>query len=127
VSQGYGLLEKETWRGHSRLRFAKKYCLVLKKLDRDRYLVCYLATFGGGHNLSPLARFFGIAMGDTPEWPPGEKSIKTYPPWRGRGYVYGAPVIRKGLHAPHLKYRITLKFGELERVQKMIEERLMVN
>jgi hypothetical protein len=127
LSENYSLLQGENWRGHPRLRHAKKYCVVLKRVDRDRYLVCYLTTFEGGANLSPLAKFFSIAMQDTPEWPPGIKSIKTHPPWKGRAFLFGAPVIRKGLKAPLLSHRIMLAFGELQRVQKMIEERNMAS
>lgn len=115
----------EKWRGnYGHRRVIQKYCVVLRREDSERYLVCYLTTFGGSGNLSPLAKFFGFALQDTPEWPPGVKPIKTHPPWKGQGYVFGVPVIRRGLEVPHLRRRIMLGFGELERIRKMVDERV---
>jgi hypothetical protein len=125
LSQEYTLFPGEKWMGsYGHRRTVKKYCVVLHRADKERYIVCYLTTFGRRTVDSPLAKTFGIALQETPEWPPGVKSIKTWPPWRGKGYMFAVPVIRRGLEVPNMRRRIMLGFGELERVKKVILDRV---
>ncbi|KAL4077239.1 hypothetical protein V8B97DRAFT_1409510 [Scleroderma yunnanense] len=73
--QGYPLTvtERAMKRKHQQqMPLVGKYCLVLERLEKDRYLVCYMTTFQkavSATNMSPLARFFGFAVGKTPPHP----------------------------------------------------------
>ncbi|KAH7923557.1 hypothetical protein BV22DRAFT_1130574 [Leucogyrophana mollusca] len=108
-------------------RHVSKYCLVLERLSATHYVVCYLASFGGAvhsSNLSPVARFFSIAMGDSSEWPPGVRPLHMIPRWTGYGFLFGVPVIRTNL-AKTWHGRHTAGFGELDRMKSIIENNMM--
>lgn len=103
-----------------------KYCLVLHRLSADTFIVCYIASFGGvvyGTGLSPITRFFSMAMGDTPPWPPNSRPLHVIPRWIGSGFIFGVPVVRKNL-SKTTHSRASLAHGELHRVRSFIAERL---
>jgi len=103
-----------------------KYCLVLQRLSADTFIVCYIASFGGvvyGANLSPITRFFSMAMGDTPPWPPNTRPLHVFPRWFGTGFIFGVPVVRKNL-TKTTHSRPCLAHGELQRVRTFVAERL---
>ncbi|KAG1855396.1 hypothetical protein C8R48DRAFT_719730 [Suillus tomentosus] len=103
-----------------------KYCLVLQRLSADTFIVCYIASFGGvvyGTGLSPVTRFFSMAMGDTPPWPPNSRPLHVIPRWIGSGFIFGVPVVRKNL-SKTTHSRASLAHGELHRVRSFIAERL---
>lgn len=103
-----------------------KYCLVLQRLSADTFIVCYIASFGGvayGTGLSPISRFFSMAMGDTPPWPPNSRPLHVIPRWFGSGFIFGVPVVRKNL-SKTTHSRASLANGELHRVRSFIAERL---
>ncbi|KAG2157522.1 hypothetical protein DEU56DRAFT_765077 [Suillus clintonianus] len=103
-----------------------KYCLVLQRLSADTFIVCYIASFGGvihGTGLSPITRFFSMAMGDTPPWPPNSRPLHVVPRWIGSGFVFGVPVVRKNL-SKTTHSRASLAHGELQRVRSFIAKRL---
>lgn len=103
-----------------------KYCLVLQRLSADTFIVCYIASFGGvayGTGLSPISRFFSMAMGDTPPWPPNSRPLHVIPRWIGSGFIFGVPVVRKNL-SKTTHSRASLAHGELHRVRSFIAERL---
>ncbi|KAG0697025.1 hypothetical protein DFH29DRAFT_176278 [Suillus ampliporus] len=103
-----------------------KYCLVLQRLSADTFIVCYIASFGGvvhGTNLSPMTRFFSIAMGDTPSWPSNTRPLHVIPRWIGSGFIFGVPVVRKNL-SKTTHSRACLAHGELQRVRSFVVERL---
>ncbi|KIK44806.1 hypothetical protein CY34DRAFT_802266 [Suillus luteus UH-Slu-Lm8-n1] len=103
-----------------------KYCLVLQRLSADTFVVCYIASFGGvayGTSLSPISRFFSMAMGDTPPWPPNSRPLHVIPRWFGSGFIFGVPVVRKNL-SKTTHSRASLAHGELHRVRSFIAERL---
>lgn len=102
-----------------------KYCLVLQRLSADTFIVCYIASFGGvvyGTGLSPITRFFSMAMGDTPPWPPNSRPLHVIPRWIGSGFIFGVPVVRKNL-SKTTHSRASLAHGELHRVRCFIAER----
>lgn len=103
-----------------------KYCLVLQRLSADTFIVCYIASFGGvvyGTNLSPITRFFSMAMGDTPSWPPNTRPAHVIPRWIGSGFIFGVPVVRKNLTKTNHS-RPCLAHGELQRVRSFVADRL---
>ncbi|KAG1754328.1 hypothetical protein EDB19DRAFT_645352 [Suillus lakei] len=103
-----------------------KYCLVLQRLSADTFIVCYIASFGGvvyGTGLSPITRFFSMAMGDTPPWPPNSRPLHVIPRWIGSGFIFGVPVVRKNL-SKTTHSRASLAHGELHRVRSFVVERL---
>lgn len=103
-----------------------KYCLVLQRLSADTFIVCYIASFGGvvyGTGLSPITRFFSMAMGDTPPWPPNSRPLHVIPRWIGSGFIFGVPVVRKNL-SKTTHSRASLAYGELHRIRSFIAERL---
>ncbi|KAG2147256.1 hypothetical protein BD769DRAFT_725104 [Suillus cothurnatus] len=105
-----------------------KYCLVLQRLSADTFIVCYIASFGGvvyGTGLSPVTRFFSMAMGDTPPWPPNSRPLHVIPRWIGSGFIFGVPVVRKNL-SKTTHSRASLAYGELHRVRSFIAERLQL-
>lgn len=105
-----------------------KYCLVLHRLSADTFIVCYVASFGGvvyGTGLSPITRFFSMAMGDTPPWPPNSRPLHVIPRWIGSGFIFGVPVVRKNL-SKTTHSRAFLSYGELHRVRTFIAERLQL-
>lgn len=103
-----------------------KYCLILQRLSADTFIVCYIASFGGvvyGTLLSPMTRFFSMAMGDTPSWPPNTRPAHVIPRWTGSGFIFGVPVVRKKLiKTTHC--RASLAYGELQRVRTFVADRL---
>lgn len=111
----------------------KRYCLVLRRLDNGDYIVCYLATHGraffGKNIANPIGRFFSIALGSTPEWPPGTDPIKVSPRWIKGSFIYGVPVVQSKLTVP--KYgtarRFMVQSGELQRLMTFIEKRIKVS
>jgi hypothetical protein len=108
-----------------------RFCLVVQRLDDGRYIVCYLASFSqvqdGEKIKNSLGRLFAIAIDDTPEFPPGTPSIKVVPKWEGYGFLYAIPVPRQNLVRPKaVNKRFILRMGELERVKRLIVERVKV-
>lgn len=139
-----GFYDFVTWQGlkitqeESRLRnLAKReptgrMCLVLQRLADGTYLICFLTSFGGtkrGVNIaSPLGRLFAVAIEDTEEFPKGTPSVKLTPKWRTGAFLYALPVPRKKLVRHKLaKYMpFMLSVGELERVKRLILDRIRV-
>lgn len=108
-----------------------RYCLVVQRLDDGRYIICYLTSFHQAmraENIqTSLARLFAIAIDDTPEYPPGTPSIKVVPKWTGHGFLYAIPVPRQRLVRHNaVNKRFILRMGELERVKRLIVERVKV-
>lgn len=109
-----------------------RYCLVVQRLDDGRYIICYLASFHQAvyaENIqNSLSRLFAIAIDDTPEYPPGTPSIKVAPKWTGQGFLYAIPVPRYSLvrNTTVKNKRFILRMGELERVKRLIVERVKV-
>jgi len=108
-----------------------RYCLVLERHPDGTYIICYLTTFSQanhGKNIqSKLARLFSVAIDDTPDFPPGTPSVKVVPKWRGTGFLFAVPVRRQNL-MPHklINVRFILRMGELERVKRLILERVKI-
>ncbi|KAH7911417.1 hypothetical protein BJ138DRAFT_1150704 [Hygrophoropsis aurantiaca] len=129
VMDGFKLTYKEQNLKRSidrRRHHVSKYCLVLERLSATEYVVCYLASFGRAvhpDNMSPIARFFSVAMGDSPEWPLGCRPLHMIPRWKGYGFVFGVPVVRSNLEKTW-HGRFTAGFGELERLKIVIERNL---
>jgi hypothetical protein len=117
--------------GYETIPFDQKgrYCLVLRQLRGDRYLVCYLTTFGGvkaPHEItSPVGRYFALPIGTLDHWP-GVPSLKTKPLWSPEAFIMGIPVARDGLQRSNLPARYRLYPSELERAKDMIREKLAV-
>lgn len=107
-----------------------RWCLVIQRLDDGRYIICYLTSFNSlkyGANLeSLLGKLFAVAIDDTPEYPPGTPSIKMSPKWHGNGFLYAIPVPRENLRRHSISGRIMLRMGELERIKRLISERVQV-
>jgi hypothetical protein len=107
-----------------------RYCLVLRQLRGDRYLVCFLTTFGGvkipQEIASPVGRYFALPIGTQDHWP-GVPSLKTRPPWSPEAFVMGIPVARDGLQPSNLPVRYRLFPSELERAKHMIRDKLAVS
>jgi len=108
-----------------------RFCLVLQRLCDGGYIICYLTSFNQaahGENIqSSLARLFAIAIDGTPEYPPGTPSIKLVPAWTGGGFLYAMPVPRHNLkRTTIMKIPFILRMGELERVKRLITERVKV-
>lgn len=107
-----------------------RYCIVLRRLGSDRYLICYLTTYGGSKSYSevknPVGRFFGLPIGEGYRWP-GIPSLKTRPMWVTRAYVLGIPVVREGLQRANLSRKFRLYPSELQRAKILIRERLKVS
>jgi hypothetical protein len=108
-----------------------RYCLVLNRHGDGKYTVCYLTTFGGATHgkyiASPIGQFFGLALGKTAKWPPGIKAVRTTPPWDGPAYLFTVPIVREGLDAPRMDGRVTLEPGELERVRKIVDNKIQAS
>ncbi|KII88119.1 hypothetical protein PLICRDRAFT_175761 [Plicaturopsis crispa FD-325 SS-3] len=72
-------------------------CLVLDRIDGGKYVACFLSTFGHvryGRDLpGSAARFFGIAVGDTPPYPPGVEPIEVTPKWEGDAFLFSIPIV----------------------------------
>lgn len=122
--------EKINQRNAKRNRHGR-YCLVLDRLDNDAYIVCYLTSFHqaqhGTNIQTTLARLFAIAIDETPEFPLGTPSIKVVPKWAGYGFLYAMPVCRWDLaQSRAINTRFILRLGELERVKRLILERVKV-
>ena len=113
-------------KGGSRGRF----CLVIQRLDDGRYIICYLTSFNSikyGTNLEGLlGKLFAVAIDDTPDYPPGTPSIKVLPKWHGNGFLYTIPVPRKNLQRKKSGIRFMLRMGELERVKRLVSDRVQV-
>ncbi|KDQ61114.1 hypothetical protein JAAARDRAFT_709778 [Jaapia argillacea MUCL 33604] len=126
--QGYRLTKEELFFDKQRHPSRGKYCLVIQRLRDGSYLVCPLTTVGrlgvGADIPNPALRFFAVAIGTTPEWPPGVQPIATYPTWRGNGFLFGAPIRRTKLIKPNLYVRAMLRAGELDRVKKLLVEKI---
>lgn len=109
-----------------------RMCLVLQRLADGTYLVCFLTSFGGtkrGEKIaSPLGRLFAVAIDDTAEYPKGTPSVKFTPKWLNGAFLYALPVPRKTLVRHKLaKHRpFMLSVGELERVKRLILDRIRV-
>jgi hypothetical protein len=95
-----------------------------------------LTTFdraaSGGHITFASGRYFALALGIAPEWPPGFAALKTSPPWKENAYVYAAPILCKGLRVPFMDKgtafmrRRFLLNGELERIRGEIVNKVTV-
>ncbi|KAF5380985.1 hypothetical protein D9615_004110 [Tricholomella constricta] len=106
-----------------------RYCVVLKRLGADKYLVCYLATFGGArdyHDIrDPVGQYFGLPLGGNTYWP-GVTPLRTVPSWRsasGGGFILAIPVVREGLQRSNLVPRYRLAYTDLHRLMTLIRER----
>ncbi|KAG5637765.1 hypothetical protein H0H81_003332 [Sphagnurus paluster] len=106
-----------------------RYCIVLRRLSADKYVVCYLATFGGAITIDdihdPVGQYFGFPLGGQAMWN-GLYPLKTVPRWRassGGAYILGIPVIREGLQNSNLGKRFRLALPELTRLVTLIRER----
>jgi len=124
--RGYQLVpEEESYGSHK-----GRYCLVLRQLRGDRYLVCYLTTFGGAKDFheisSPLGRYFALPIGLHDRYP-GIPSLRTWPPWTPEAFVIGIPVARDGLKRSNLPARFRLFPSELERAKQLIQDKLEVS
>lgn len=112
-------------RYQQQMRFIGKYCLVLERLEKD-YLVCYMTTFQkavSATSLSPLARFFSFAIGDTPPHPSDTPPLHVQPGWSGFAYVHGVPVVRSNLtEVHHGLYTVCLE--ERDRLRSLIDQRI---
>jgi len=131
--QGMPLTGKEMAikRKLSRQSFGRD-CVILQRLDNNTYIVCYLASFNQAQHSqnirSLLKKLFAIAIDDTPDYPPGTPSIKMNPKWEGYGFLYAIPVPRQNLVRHKALYsRFMLSMGELERVKRLVAERVMVS
>jgi hypothetical protein len=107
-------------------------CVILQRLDSNRYIICYITTFHQAQHSerirSSLGRLFAIALNDTPEYPPGTPSIKIEPKWEGYGFIYAIPVPRQNLvRHKATKSRFMLCLGELERLKRLVVERVKVS
>lgn len=124
--KGYQLVPGE----EVRFEHKGRYCLVLRQLRGDRYLVCYLTTFGGAKDRqeidSPIGRYFALPIGVQDRWP-GTPSLRTWPPWTPEAFVMGIPVARDGLQRTNLPVRFRLFPSELERAKLLIRDRLVVS
>lgn len=130
--QGMPLRRKEI-EIKKKLRRARdgRWCLVVHRLDDGRYVICYLTLFNQaqhGENIkSSLSRLFAIAIDDTPQYPTGTPSIKLLPKWGECAFLYAMPVPRRNLvRGKTLHIRHILRVGELERVRRLIVERVKV-
>jgi hypothetical protein len=105
-----------------------RYCLVLRRLRDDQYIICYLTSFGGarkyGDVTSLLGRVYGLPLGENIHWP-GIPSLRTRPMWKG-GFILAIPVIRQDLRRTNLAFRCRLTSSELERAKQLIRERQQV-
>lgn len=129
--QGLELTQQErVWRDKLKLNGFGRMCLVVQRLDDGTYIICFLASFGEtihGKNIKgSLAKLFAIAIDDTPEFPLGTPSIKVVPKWKGHGFLYAIPVPRRNLRRHKINIRFILRMGELERVKRLILERVKV-
>ncbi|KAF8077778.1 hypothetical protein FPV67DRAFT_12374 [Lyophyllum atratum] len=126
-------LEKKRYRLHpaEQRTFTRvgRYCVVLRRLGADKYVVCYLATFGGARGFrdirDPVGQYFGLPLGDTASWP-GVPPLKTTPPWRsssGGAFIVAIPVVREGLQKSNLGARFRLDLSDLHRLITLFKER----
>jgi hypothetical protein len=124
--KGYQLVPGE----EGRFEHKGRYCLVLRQLRGDQYLVCYLTTFGGAKNYqeiaNPVGRYFSLPIGLQDGWP-RIPSLRTWPPWEPEAFVLGIPVARAGLQRTNLPVRFRLFRSELERAKQLIRDRLEVS
>lgn len=124
VQRGYHTSFLETPRANR----TGRYCLVLRRLGDDRYLVCYLTSFGGASGYEDvntlMGRTYGLPLGESVYWP-GIPSLETRPMWNG-GFIFAIPVVREGLSRSNLSVRCRLVPSELERAKILIRERLQV-
>jgi hypothetical protein len=130
--QGMKLSRRErVWKKKLKRETFGRYCLVVQRLDDGRYVICYLASFNHaqeGQNIQgSLARLFAIAMDDTPEFPLGTPSIKIVPKWGKYAFLHAIPVPRQNLVRLGANARFILRMGELERVKRLIVERVKVS
>lgn len=106
-----------------------RYCVVLDRVGRDKYVICYLTTFNGATDYQtvtgPIAQFFGLPLGGMTFWP-NVSPLQTYPPWKPGAYIMGIPVIREGLESSNLNTRFRLFPSELKRMKDLIQERFHV-
>lgn len=113
-------------------RKSGKYCVVVERVNEDTYWVCYITSFGDCRNgrdiSSPVGRYFGLALGDTPPWPPDLPTIDTNPHWEGgAAYIVAMPVLRRGLASTGRgSFRHMLQAGALERVRQQVMLRVQV-
>jgi len=126
-------LEKKHYQLHpaEQRTFGKtgRYCVVLRRLGADRYIVCYLATFGGARDFwdikDPVGRYFGVPLSGRTFWP-GVAPLKTVPPWKansGGSFILGIPVVREGLKKSNLGARFRLGLSDLHRLITLFKER----
>jgi hypothetical protein len=108
---------------------------VLDRISPTQYIVCYLTTFaraGSGDAIAfPSGRYFGIAIGEATDWPPGFESLKTYPRWEEHAYVYGAPFVTSDVRSfgkrSKTAFRTFLRNGELQRVKDEVANKMRVS
>lgn len=83
-----------------------------------------MTTFGGARNqyeLSPIALYFGMPMGDT-QWLRDIPGIKTTPPTFGttsKSFVFAIPVIGN-VEAANTHVHVRLVPGEMERLSEFV-------
>lgn len=85
-----------------------------------------MTTFGGARNqleLTPIAQYFGMPMGDT-QWMRDIPALKTTPPMFGtstKSFVFAVPTIGKVEHAKtHVNVRLVP--GEIERLSEFVDD-----
>ncbi|KAF8911047.1 hypothetical protein CPB84DRAFT_1763221 [Gymnopilus junonius] len=116
---GFKLLPREMPSGGD---VPKRYCIVNRHIEGQKYEVFLLTTFGGAKNevqLSPMGRYFGMPMGST-QWVDDTPGLATIPPLFGRekaSFAFVIPTISV-IERPNLPTLTRLPYGELQRLRK---------
>lgn len=84
-----------------------------------------MTTFGGArnqHELSPIAQYFGMPMGDT-QWMREVPPLKTTPPTFGtstKSFVFAIPTVGK-VETANTHVHVRLVPGEMERLSEFVD------
>ena len=84
-----------------------------------------MTTFGGArnqHELSPIAQYFGMPMGDT-QWMRDVPALKTTPPTFGtstKSFVFAIPTVGK-VETANTHVHVRLVPGEMERLSEFVD------
>lgn len=109
----------------------RRYCIVNRHIEDQRYEVFLLTTFGGAKNedqLSLIGRYFGMPMGST-QWIDDTPGLATVPPLFGRkkaSFAFAIPVISI-IEPPNLPTLTRLPYGELERLRNFSRSKIQAS
>jgi hypothetical protein len=105
-----------------------RYCIIRKHIQGNWYEVFLMTTFGGARNqleLSPIAQYFGMPVGDT-QWTRDVPviALKTTPPTFGtsaKSFVFAIPTVGQ-VETAKTHVHVRLVPGEMERLSEFVDD-----